>query len=138
MKIFVQLAGHVTIDDHAILGGHSGVHQFIHIGAHTYIAGQILIRKDIPPYVKAARDPLSYTGINVVGLNRRGFAKETIDEISAIYHILFVQGLPTSKAIELIKTSIKDSPVKKEILQFIEQSKTGIIKRNSKTVVDED
>ncbi|MDB5253006.1 MAG: lpxA [Flaviaesturariibacter sp.] len=128
----VQLAGHVTIDDYARLGGHSGVHQFIHIGAHTYVGAQILIRKDIPPYVKAARDPLSFIGVNSVGLTRSGYTKETIDQISAIYHILFVEKHPISRAVELIRTNLADSDVRKEILAFIENSKTGIIKRYSK------
>jgi UDP-N-acetylglucosamine acyltransferase len=128
----VQLAGHVTIDNYARLGGHSGVHQFIHIGAHTYVGAQILIRKDIPPYVKAARDPLSFIGVNSVGLTRSGYSKETIDQISAIYHILFVEKHPISRAVELIRTNLEDSDVRKEILGFIESSKTGIIKRYSK------
>lgn len=128
----VQLAGHVTIDDYARLGGHSGVHQFIHIGKHTYVGAQILIRKDIPPYVKAARDPLSFIGVNSVGLTRTGYAKEKIEQISAIYHILFVEKHPISRAVELIKTNLEDSDVRQEILSFIESSKTGIIKRYSK------
>ncbi len=133
----VQLAGHVTIEDHAILGGLSGVQQFIHVGAHAYVAGQILIRKDIPPYVKAARDPLCFAGINNVGLTRRGFAKETIDEISAIYHILFIQGHTTSKALEIIGETIKDSDVKKNIVEFVQHSKAGIIKRSVKNGLDD-
>ncbi|WP_207492187.1 acyl-ACP--UDP-N-acetylglucosamine O-acyltransferase [Aridibaculum aurantiacum] len=133
----VQLAGHVTIDDYAILGGLSGVHQFIHIGAHVYIAGQILIRKDVPPYVRAARDPLAYVGINNVGLTRRGYAKEVIDEISAIYHILFVQGHTTSKAIEIINETLADTEVKRDIIGFVENSKAGIIKRSVKSGLDD-
>lgn len=134
----VQLAGHVTIDEFAILGGLSGVHQFIHVGAHAYVAGQILIRKDIPPFVKAARDPQVFVGINNVGLTRRGFAKETIDQISAIYHILFIQGHATSHALEIVKTTIADSEIKSQIISFIESSKAGIIKRAAKTRLDED
>lgn len=133
----VQLAGHVTIDDYAILGGLSGVHQFIHIGAHVYVAGQILIRKDVPPYVKAARDPLVFVGINKVGLTRRGFAKETIDEISAIYHTLFIQGHTTSKAIDIINRSMADTDIKKQIVNFVLDSKAGIIKRSVKSELDD-
>ena len=133
----VQLAGHVTIDDYAILGGLSGVQQFIHVGAHAYVAGQLLIRKDIPPYVKAARDPLAFVGINNVGLTRRGFAKETIEEIAALYHILFIQGHTTSKALELMNEKMEDSPIKNEIVSFVQKSKFGIIKRSVKNGQDD-
>jgi len=128
----VQLAGHVLIDDYARVGGHCGVHQFIHIGAHTYVGAQLMIRKDIPPYVKAARDPLSFVGVNSVGLTRAGYSKEAIDEISAIYHILFVEKHPVSRALELIRTNRPDTEIRRGILSFIENSKAGIIKRYAK------
>ena len=134
----VQLAGHVTVDDYAILGGLAGAHQFIHIGAHTYIAGHTVIRKDVPPFVKAAREPLSYMGINIVGLQRKGYSKEEISQISAIYHILFVEKNTTSIALNLIEKNFDNSTLKTSILNFIRGSKTGIIKRQSKTVTDED
>ncbi len=134
----VQLAGHVTIDDYAILSGMAGAHQFAHIGAHTYIAGHTVIRKDVPPFIKAAREPLSYMGINIVGLQRRGFSKELITAISDIYHILYVQKHTTSEAVQNIKENIKASPIKDQILEFIDNSKTGIIKRPSKTATDAD
>lgn len=132
----VQLAGHVTIDDYAIIGGLCGVHQFIHIGAHTYVAGQVVIRKDVPPFVKAARDPITYVGVNKVGLDRRGYSKEAIKEIDTIYHILFVQGHSTAKALELIETTLADSPQRKAVVDFIRSSRTGIIKK-SKDAIDE-
>lgn len=134
----VQLAGHVTVDDYAILGGLAGAHQFTHIGAHTYIAGHTVIRKDVPPYVKAAREPLSYMGINIVGLQRSGFTKESITEISDIYHTLFVEKHTTSAAISQIEKNFNGSAAKDAILSFIKNSKTGIIKRQSKTFSDED
>lgn len=134
----VQLAGHVLVDDHAILGGLAGAHQFTHIGAHTYIAGHTVIRKDVPPYVKAAREPLSYMGINLVGLQRSGFSKETINEISEIYHVLFVEKHTTSAAISLIEKTFGDKPSSKVILNFVKSSKTGIIKRQYKSGNDED
>jgi len=132
----VQLAGHVTIDDYAILGGLSGVQQFIHIGAHTYIAGQLLIRKDVPPFVKAARDPLTYVGVNKVGLERRGFTKEAIKDIDNIYHILFVQGHGLTKGLEVIESSLPESEHRKMVVDFIRSSRTGIIKK-SKDSIDE-
>ncbi|MGN6400236.1 MAG: acyl-ACP--UDP-N-acetylglucosamine O-acyltransferase [Flavisolibacter sp.] len=134
----VQLAGHVDIGDYAIIGGLAGAHQFTRIGAHTYIAGHTVIRKDVPPYVKAAREPMCYMGLNIVGLQRRGFAQEKIDTISQIYHLLFVGNHSTSTAIDLINTKIPDSETKADILQFVQESKIGIIKRYSKNGVDED
>ena len=85
----VALAGHVTIGDFAILGGNSAVHQFVTIGRHAMISGGSLVRKDVPPFVKAAREPLSYIGINSIGLRRREFTEEKINEIQDIYRILF-------------------------------------------------
>lgn len=134
----VQLAGHVDIGEYAIIGGLAGAHQFTRIGAHTYVAGHTVIRKDVPPYVKAAREPMSYMGLNIVGLQRRGFAQEKIDTISQIYHLLFVGKHSTSTAVDLIKEKIADNETKTEILQFIEHSKSGIIRRSAKNGVDED
>ena len=128
----VQLAGHVIIDDYAILSGMAGAHQFAHIGAHSYIAGHTVIRKDVPPFIKAAREPLSYMGVNVVGLQRRGFSKEAITQISSIYHTLFVEKHTTSAAIDLIENNIPQGIEKDHILNFIRSSKTGIIRRPSK------
>jgi UDP-N-acetylglucosamine acyltransferase len=134
----VQLAGHVEIGEFAIIGGLAGAHQFTRIGAHTYVAGHTVIRKDVPPYVKAAREPMSYMGLNIVGLQRRKFAQKDIDIISKIYHLLFVGNHSTSTGLSMVKEQVPEGDVKSEILEFIEQSKTGIIKRYSKNGVDED
>lgn len=134
----VQLAGHVTVDNYAILSGMAGAHQFAHIGEHTYIAGHTVIRKDVPPFIKAAREPLCFMGINIVGLQRRGFTKETISEISDIYHVLYVEKNTTSSALQNIEKNFDPSPIKEQILSFINSSKTGIIKRPSKTATDAD
>lgn len=134
----VQLAGHVTVDDYAIIGGLSAAHQFTHIGRHTYIAGMSAIRKDVPPFVKAAREPLSYVGINNVGLSRRGYSKETIDEIFKIYHILFVERHIVSKAVELIEVMLPLTETREEIMSFIKKSEIGIIKRKNQNTTDED
>lgn len=134
----VNLAGHIWVGDYAIIGGMTGAQQFTRIGAHTYIAGQSSIRKDVPPFVKAAREPMSFAGINKVGLHRRGFSKEAIEDISRIYHILFIQGHTTTVALDVIKDTIPDSPVRQEILSFIDGSKAGIIKRFIKENADED
>ncbi|MFT3845391.1 MAG: acyl-ACP--UDP-N-acetylglucosamine O-acyltransferase [Lacibacter sp.] len=134
----VQLAGHVTVDDFAIVSGMTAVSQFTHVGAHTYIAGMCAVRKDVPPYVKAAREPLSYVGINNVGLSRRGYSKETIEEIFKIYHILFVEKHIVSKAVELVENMMSATPIRDEILGFIKKSEIGIIKRQSQSGNDED
>src|SRR5688572_16114236 len=110
----VQLAGHVEIGEYAIIGGLTGAHQFTRIGAHTYIAGHTVIRKDVPPYVKAAREPMSYMGLNIVGLQRRHFPQDQIDTISRIYHLLFVGNYSTTKAITLINEQVQDGPLKTE------------------------
>lgn len=134
----VQLAGHVEIGDYAIIGGLAGAHQFTRIGAHTYVAGHTVIRKDVPPYVKAAREPMCYMGLNIVGLQRRSFPQAEIDTISRIYHLLFVGKHSTTTAVNMINEQVADCERKEEILQFVKSSKAGIIKRYSKNGVDDD
>lgn len=134
----VQLAGHVEVGDFAIIGGLCGVQQFTRIGKHAYIGGQTAIRKDVPPFVKAAREPISYMGINVVGLHRRNFPHHQIESISQIYHLLFVGNHSTTSGINLVKDKIPDNEIKTEILKFIQESKIGVIKRSSKIDLDED
>lgn len=134
----VQLAGHVQVDDYAIIGGLSGAHQFTRIGAHTYVAGHSVIRKDVPPFVKAAREPMSYMGINLVGLQRCNFSRESIHEISGIYHILFVEKHTTSTALSLIEKNFSANGTRDRILEFIKTSKAGVIKRQLQTATDDD
>ncbi|MCL2027073.1 MAG: acyl-ACP--UDP-N-acetylglucosamine O-acyltransferase [Bacteroidales bacterium] len=122
------LAGHVVVDDWAILGGFCAVQQFMHIGSHTYIAGGSLVRKDIPPFTKAAREPISFVGINSVGLQRRGFADEQIAQIQEIYRYIYLKDLNISNALELIEKEISQTPERDEILSFIRNSKIGIMK----------
>jgi len=122
------LAGHVTLEDYAILGGMSAVHQFSRVGAHTMIGGYSKVRTDVPPYVKADRDPLAYEGVNSIGLKRRGFSQERIHHIQDIYRILFVFGKNFNKSIEQIKETIPESEDKTLILDFLNQSTRGIIK----------
>ena len=123
-----QLAGEVVIDDFAILGGMSAVHQFVHIGRHVMISGGSLIGKDVPPYVKAGRDPLSYAGVNSIGLRRRGFTNEKINEIQDIYRILYQSGLNNSDAVERIEAEMPASKERDEIILFVRNSKRGIMK----------
>jgi UDP-N-acetylglucosamine acyltransferase len=124
----VALAGHVTIGDYAILGGNAAVHQFVTIGKHSMISGGSLVRKDIPPYVKAAREPLSFIGINSIGLRRRGFTEEKITEIQNIYRILFQKNNNNSQAVIKIEAELGSSPERDEITSFIRNSRRGIMK----------
>jgi UDP-N-acetylglucosamine acyltransferase len=133
----VQLAGHVTVGDFANMGGLAGANQFTRIGAHTYIAGHTVVRKDVPPYIKAGREPMSYAGVNLVGLQRRHFDAAQIQTISQIYHLLFVQKGSTSAALQAIQESVPDGQLKQEIMQFVQESKIGIIKRASKNEGDD-
>lgn len=122
-----QIAGEVEIDDFAILGGSTLVHQFCKIGKHAMTQGGIKVAKDIPPYVKAAREPVSYTGVNSIGLRRRGFTNEQIDNIRDIYRIIFTQGLNYKTAIQIVKEKFDDSPEKSLILDFFKNSSRGVI-----------
>jgi UDP-N-acetylglucosamine acyltransferase len=123
----VQLAGHVTICDYAILEGLVAVQQFITVGEYTFIAGGSLVRKSVPPYVKAAREPLSYIGVNKVGLSRRGFSNETITHIQNIYRHLFVTGHSFPKALSIIRETEPETPERERIFDFIQNAK-GIMK----------
>lgn len=122
------LGGHVTIDDWAIVGGLSAVHQFVHIGQHVMVSGGSLIRKDVPPYVKAAREPLCFVGINSIGLRRRGYTNEQINEIQNIYRILYLKGFNNSQALEYIEAELPASPERDEIILFVKNSSRGIMK----------
>lgn len=124
----VQLAGHVIIEDHAIFGGSCAVQQFCKIGSHAYIGGGSLVRKDIPPYVKAAREPVAYAGINSVGLRRRGFSPDKINDIQDIYRIIFLKGLNNTRAVEEVEQQIPNSPEREYILDFIKSSEKGIMR----------
>lgn len=124
----VALAGHVTIGDYAILGGNSAVHQFVTIGRHAMVSGGSLVRKDIPPFIKAAREPLSYIGINSIGLRRREFTEEKINEIQDIYRILFQKKNNNSQAILKIEAELKSTPERDEIILFVKNSGRGIMK----------
>jgi UDP-N-acetylglucosamine acyltransferase len=124
----VQVAGHVEIDDFAIIGGSSAIHQFVKVGAHVMISGGSLVRKDVPPFTKAAREPLTYCGINSVGLRRRGYSSDKINEIQEIYRYLFLKGLNNSKAIELIEADIPQSKERDEILNFVRNAERGVMK----------
>lgn len=122
------LAGHITVGDYTILGGKTAILQFVHIGSHVITAGGALVDKDIPPFVKAARYPISYAGVNSIGLKRRGFSQEVIDNITDIYRYLFQKGLTISHAVEYIKELYGNTDEGKVILGFIGSANTGLMK----------
>lgn len=125
---YVGLSGHVTIDDYAILEGTVVAQQFVHVGAHAFIGGASLIRKDVPPYIKAAREPLTFAGVNSVGIRRRGFSDDQVREIEDIYRILYVQNNNVSKGKVAVLDTLPESTLRSQILDFIEASDKGIIR----------
>lgn len=127
----VQLAGHVQIDDHVFIGGTSAVHQFVNIGAHAMVSGGSLVRKDVPPFVKAAREPLAYSGVNSVGLRRRGFSNEKINEIQEIYRCIYLKGLNNGDALDIIESQLSPSEERDLIVDFIRSSERGIMRGSS-------
>ncbi len=123
-----NLAGHIVVGDYVVMAGMTAVHQFCTIGNHAFVTGGSLVRKDVPPYVKAAREPLSYVGINSVGLRRRGYSTEKIREIQNIYRILYQKAYNNTQATNIIEAEMEATPERDEILQFIRDSQRGIMK----------
>ena len=122
------LAGHVTVGHHVVMAGFVAVHQFVSIGNYSFVTGGSLVRKDVPPFVKAAREPLSYVGINSVGLRRHGFDADKIMEIQNIYRILYQKNYNNSQAVQIIEAEMEATPERDEILMFIRDSQRGIMK----------
>jgi len=122
------LAGEVRVEDWAIISGGTLVHQFTRIGAHVIVGGGSKIRIDVPPFIKADREPLSYMGLNTVGLTRRGFEKERIDEIHNIYRALYQNSMNLSQALEYVEKEFKQSPDRDYIIDFIRKSERGVIR----------
>jgi UDP-N-acetylglucosamine acyltransferase len=125
---YTGLSGHVMIDDHAILEGKVAAQQFVHIGKHAFIGGASLVRKDVPPYIKAAREPLTFAGVNSVGLRRRGFSDEDVRQIEDIYRCLYVQNSNMTKGIQSTLETVPASELRDEILGFIQASDKGVIR----------
>ena len=125
---YTGLAGEVEVDDWAIIGGGSMAHQFVRVGKHAMVGGGSLLRKDIPPYTMAAREPLSYAGVNSVGLRRRGFTSEQINTIQDIYRYIYQKGLNVSEAARQVEATFAPSAERDEVLQFIKSATRGIMK----------
>lgn len=124
----VNIAGHVEIDECAVVGGSSAIHQFVKIGKHAMVGGGSLIRKDIPPFITVAREPLTYAGVNYRGLQRRGFSPEQIRRIQEIYRVIFLSGMNNSQALDHVEKHFPDSDERKLILNFIRDSRRGIVR----------
>lgn len=124
----VTIAGHVVIEDHAILEGLVAIQQFVRIGAHSFIAGGSKVRKNVPPYVKAAREPLSFIGVNTIGLQRRGFDQKVIQNIEDIYRNIYVFNKNIGSAVKIVDAEISQSTERDLILDFIRSSENGIMR----------
>ncbi|MDW3193198.1 MAG: acyl-ACP--UDP-N-acetylglucosamine O-acyltransferase [Cytophagales bacterium] len=124
----VQVAGHVEIGDYTVVGGMAGFRQFIKVGAHVMISGKAFVRKDVPPYVSAAREPLGYSGVNALGLRRRGFSNEVINQIQEMYRVIYMSDYNTSKALTVLEKEITPSKERDTIIDFIRSSERGIMK----------
>jgi len=122
-----NLAGHIVVEDYVVFGGMCAAHQFLKIGKHAFIAGGTMLRKDVPPYILAARNPAVYTGVNSIGLKRRKFELTEINLIQGIYRYLYNSGLNTTQALEKILIEIEPSEIRDEIIQFIKSSERGIL-----------
>jgi len=133
---FVALAGFVEVGDFANIGGQTGVHQFSRIGAYSMIAAAATVVKDVPPYVLVGRAPVAFYNLNLVGLRRNGFSREQIDNIAAVYGVIYKSGYNTSDACAKAEQELPDSPERNNILDFIRSSKRGIIKSASKSAND--
>lgn len=134
-----QLAGEVVIDDHAILSAHVLVHQFVRISQHVIISGGSHVLKDVPPFVKAARMPLCYMGLNVVGLRRRAFVPEKIQEIQTIYRHIYQSSMNHREAVNYIESNVPSTPERDLIVDFVKSSKRGIMRGpNAGTEEDEE
>jgi len=124
----VNLAGHVVIGDFVIIEGVVGVQQFVEIGDHTFIAAGSNVRKNVPPFIKAARAPLTFAGVNSVGLRRRGFTGDAVIQIEDIYRTIYTRGLNVTNAVKVIEQEEANTKEKETILKFIDNSKKGIIR----------
>lgn len=133
-----QMAGHVVLGDNAILAGMCAIHQFVRIGQFSFVSGGSLVSKDVPPYIKAGRTPLSYAGVNSIGLKRKGFSVLQINQILDIYRVIYNKNLNTSQALNFIEEELPATDERDEILTFIRESHRGIIKRFSKSQSDDE
>ena len=125
----VALAGHVEIGNWSIVSGLSAVHQFVKIGEHAMVGGGAMVRKDVPPFITAAGEPVTYAGVNSVGLKRRGFSSVDVNLIQDVYRIIYQSGRNISQALEVVKREHNADPTVSHIIDFIESSTRGLIRK---------
>lgn len=123
-----KMAGEIIIDDNAILSGAVLMHQFCRVGGYTMVQGGSRFSKDIPPFIIAGREPIEYAGINIVGLRRRGFSNELIENIHNAYRIIYQSGLNVTDALAKVETEVPMSKEIEYIISFIKESQRGIIR----------
>lgn len=123
----VQLAGHVVVEDRAIISGLCAAHQFVRIGRHSFIGGCSRVSKDIPPFLKAVGNPVKLYGLNTVGLQRSGMDESTVRELKRAYRLLFRSDLNVSQAIERAQNEIEPLPEVRELIRFVEESERGVV-----------
>jgi UDP-N-acetylglucosamine acyltransferase len=123
----VAMAGHVVIEDHVVIGGLVPIHQFVRIGCHAMIGGGFRVPKDVPPYILAGHEPLVFQGLNLVGLKRRNFTRETLDLLRKTYQIIYESNLNVTQALDRIREEVAPSDEIQHIIEFIQKSKRGII-----------
>jgi UDP-N-acetylglucosamine acyltransferase len=123
----VQLGGHVTVEEYAIIGGVTPVHQFCKVGRHSMTGGGYLITQDLPPFILAAHYPLKFCGLNIVGLRRRGFASQDIEALKKAYNYIYSKSLNVSQAVKKIEAELGDNKFVQQVLEFIKNSKRGLI-----------
>ncbi len=124
----VNIAGHVWLSDYALIGGLTAIQQFVNIGEFVMVSGGSLVRKDVPPYTKAAREPLSYVGINSIGMRRRGIDPDKIKEIQDIYRYIYLKGKNISQALSVVETELPATQERDDIISFIRASERGIMR----------
>lgn len=122
------LAGHVTVGDHAVIGGLSGVHQFCRIGAHAIVGGCTKIVQDVPPFLIADGNPAEMRGVNMVGLERRGFDASALRELREAFKVIYRSNLNTSQALEVLRRDFPDSEMVGALVSFITASERGIVR----------
>lgn len=122
----VNMGGHVVIGEWAIVGGLTPIHQFVRIGPHAFVGGATRVSKDVPPYVRAAGSPMELSGLNSVGLRRRGFSEEARLELKRAYRLFFASDLNVSQALERARAELRPLPEVETFLAFVEESERGV------------
>ncbi|MGI2257147.1 acyl-ACP--UDP-N-acetylglucosamine O-acyltransferase [Candidatus Cardinium hertigii] len=130
-----QLAGHVQLHHHAVIGGMAALHQFMRVGAYSMVASKSIVRKDVPPFIKVGREPLCYSGINLIALQRHRFTKEQSDTIHHIYRLIYHSKLLLPLALEAVANQVIHSKEKEMVLSFIRNSPKGIVKKINGSVI---